>query len=114
MPFVVAYDDLLSGPFKTFFECSMKIGGDVATIAKLVQDAFINQRAFLVMASKSQRPLDTELPQVSIFILVSKLFSYYKESQRASFLTCSHFYGKDIFWQCLQALYQKTPAVIVQ
>nr|XP_053653217.1 adenylyl cyclase-associated protein 1-like isoform X2 [Cherax quadricarinatus] len=64
VPFVLAYDDLLSGPFKTFFDCSMKIGGDVAAIAKMVQSTFINQRAFLVMASKSQRPLDTELPQV--------------------------------------------------
>ncbi|XP_071546629.1 adenylyl cyclase-associated protein 1 isoform X2 [Panulirus ornatus] len=64
VPFVLAYDDLLSGPFKTFFDCSMKIGGDVENIAKLVQSAFINQRAFLVMATKSQRPLDTELPEV--------------------------------------------------
>ncbi|KAG7168594.1 adenylyl cyclase-associated protein 1-like isoform X2 [Homarus americanus] len=64
VPFVLAYDDLLSGPFKTFFDCSMKIGGDVASIAKMVQSTFINQRAFLVMASKSQRPLDSELPQV--------------------------------------------------
>ncbi|KAK3889630.1 hypothetical protein Pcinc_006375 [Petrolisthes cinctipes] len=64
VPYVLAYDDLLSGPFKTFYECSQQIGGDVATMAKLVQEAFINQRAFLVMASKSQRPLDSELPQV--------------------------------------------------
>ncbi|XP_066977685.1 adenylyl cyclase-associated protein 1 isoform X3 [Macrobrachium rosenbergii] len=64
VPYVLAYDDLLSGPFKVFVDCSNQIGGDVATIAKLVQETFINQRAFLVMASKSQRPLDTELPQV--------------------------------------------------
>ncbi|KAK4304249.1 hypothetical protein Pmani_013004 [Petrolisthes manimaculis] len=64
VPYVLAYDDLLSGPFKTFYECSQQIGGDVAAMAKLVQEAFINQRAFLVMASKSQRPLDSELPQV--------------------------------------------------
>lgn len=64
VPYVLAYDDLLSGPFKTFYDCSQKIGGDVATITKLVQECFINQRAFLVMASKSQRPLDSELPQV--------------------------------------------------
>lgn len=75
VPFVLAYDDLLSGPFKTFFECSMKIGGDVAAIAKLVQDTFINQRAFLVMASKSQRPLDTELPQVSFSTCLPHLCS---------------------------------------
>lgn len=70
VPYVLAYDDLLSGPFKTFFDCSQKIGGDVATIAKLVQECFINQRAFLVMASKSQRPLDTELPQVPLSLLL--------------------------------------------
>lgn len=64
MPYVLAYDDLLSGPFKAFLETSNKIGGDVAEIAKMVQSTFINQRAFLVMASKSQRPLDIELPQV--------------------------------------------------
>ncbi|XP_068216986.1 adenylyl cyclase-associated protein 1 isoform X2 [Palaemon carinicauda] len=64
VPYVVAYDELLSGPFKIFMDCSNQIGGDVASIAKLVQETFINQRAFLVMASKSQRPLDSELPQV--------------------------------------------------
>lgn len=64
MPFVLAYDDLLSGPFKAFLDTSNQIGGDVAAIAKMVQETFINQRAFLVMASKSQRPLDSELPQV--------------------------------------------------
>lgn len=64
VPYVLAYDDLLSGPFKTFVDCSNQIGGDVAEITKLVQETFINQRAFLVMTSKSQRPLDTELPQV--------------------------------------------------
>lgn len=75
MPYVLAYDDLLSGPFKTFYDCSQKIGGDVATITKLVQECFINQRAFLVMASKSQRPLDTELPQV----LLAVLLLYFKD-----------------------------------
>nr|XP_027212254.1 adenylyl cyclase-associated protein 1-like isoform X2 [Penaeus vannamei] len=64
VPFVLAYDDLLSGPFKAFLDTSNQIGGDVAAIAKMVQETFINQRAFLVMASKSQRPLDSELPQV--------------------------------------------------
>ncbi|XP_042888690.1 adenylyl cyclase-associated protein 1-like isoform X4 [Penaeus japonicus] len=64
VPFVLAYDDLLSGPFKAFLDTSNQIGGDVASIAKMVQETFINQRAFLVMASKSQRPLDSELPQV--------------------------------------------------
>lgn len=70
VPYVLAYDDLLSGPFKIFYDCSQKIGGDVATIAKLVQECFINQRAFLVMASKSQRPLDSELPQVLLTVVL--------------------------------------------
>lgn len=64
VPFVVAYDTLLSGPFKTFLDKSNAIGGDVAAMAKLVESAFRTQRAFLVTAAKSTKPTDAQLPKV--------------------------------------------------
>ncbi|XP_076066666.1 adenylyl cyclase-associated protein 1 isoform X2 [Oratosquilla oratoria] len=64
VPFVLAYDDFLSGPFKSFLDCSEKIGGDVASIAKIVQATFTTQRAFLVMVSKSKKPSEADLPKV--------------------------------------------------
>lgn len=34
------YEAILQGPFKTYLQCSSKIGGDVAAHAKLVETAF--------------------------------------------------------------------------
>ena len=55
-PIVVAYDEILSGPFKTYCELSQKIGGDVATHGAMVEAAINAQREFLVVASKSKKP----------------------------------------------------------
>jgi len=63
-PFVVAYDTLLTGPFKDFLDKSNQIGDHVAEMAKLVETAFKAQRAFLVTASKSTKPSAEELPKV--------------------------------------------------
>lgn len=64
VPFVVAYDTLLSGPFKTFLDKSNAIGGDVAAMAKLVDTTFRTQRSFLVTASKSTKPSQDNLGKV--------------------------------------------------
>ena len=69
VPSVVAYDELLSGPFKTFLDCSNKIGDEVAEIAKIVEATFKTQRAFLVAAAKSKKPTEAELPKASMKIL---------------------------------------------
>jgi len=64
VPHVVAYDTLLSGPFKLFLDKSNAIGNEVAEMAKLVETAFKTQRAFLVTASKSKKPSQDQLPKV--------------------------------------------------
>jgi len=63
-PFVVAYDTLLTGPFKDFLDKSNQIGDHVAEMAKLVEAAFKAQRAFLVTAAKSTKPSADDLPKV--------------------------------------------------
>jgi len=53
---VSAYDEILSSSFKQFTELSTKLGGDVATIGKMVEEAVKAQRVFLTLASKSKQP----------------------------------------------------------
>ncbi|XP_059177837.1 adenylyl cyclase-associated protein 1-like [Physella acuta] len=55
-PFVLAYDDILSGQLAKFLSVSHEIGGDVETQANLVKAAFDTQRTFLVVVSKSKQP----------------------------------------------------------
>ncbi|KAL3889665.1 hypothetical protein ACJMK2_001998 [Sinanodonta woodiana] len=55
-PFVIAYDEIISGPFAKFLECSKKIGGEVAEQCGIVAEAFKCQREFLVLVSKSKKP----------------------------------------------------------
>ncbi|CAH0382227.1 unnamed protein product [Bemisia tabaci] len=53
---VPAYQDILAGPLATYCELSKKIGGDVATHAQLVAQAFHSQLEFLELASRSKAP----------------------------------------------------------
>uniref|UniRef100_A0A2I9LNN7 Adenylate cyclase-associated protein n=1 Tax=Centruroides hentzi TaxID=88313 RepID=A0A2I9LNN7_9SCOR len=55
-PTVIAYDQILSGPLKTFLTLSETIGKDVKTQVDMVNDAFKAQREFLVIASKAKQP----------------------------------------------------------
>ncbi|BFZ11262.1 hypothetical protein BsWGS_14301 [Bradybaena similaris] len=55
-PYVVAYDDIVSGPLAKFLSLSNDIGGDVKSQAGLVKQAFDAQRSFLAVASKSKQP----------------------------------------------------------
>ena len=59
---VTAFDEILAGPFKNFLSLSAKIGGDVATQANMANAAFTAQRQYLVVASKSKKPADSDLP----------------------------------------------------
>lgn len=59
---VDGYQAIVDGSFKTFMDLSASIGGDVATQAAMVQKAFNAQLAFIVMASKSKQPAQTDLP----------------------------------------------------
>jgi len=53
---VSAYDEILSDSFKQFTELSAKLGGDVATLGKMVEEAVKAQRVFLTIAAKSKQP----------------------------------------------------------
>ncbi|KAK6960044.1 adenylyl cyclase-associated protein 2 [Biomphalaria glabrata] len=55
-PFVLAFDEIISGPLAKYLSLSNTVGGDVKTQASLVKSAFEAQRAFLVVASKSKQP----------------------------------------------------------
>lgn len=55
-PFVVQYDDLVSGPVSQFHQLSSKMGGIVQEMADKALQAIRNQRQFLVVASKSRAP----------------------------------------------------------
>ncbi|CAL4124196.1 unnamed protein product, partial [Meganyctiphanes norvegica] len=63
-PFVVGWDTMVNGPFQNFVTKSKSIGGDVETIAKLVEGCFQTQRAFLVCATKSSTPSDADLTKM--------------------------------------------------
>ncbi|KAH9496610.1 F-actin-capping protein subunit beta [Bulinus truncatus] len=55
-PFVLAYDDLISGPLAKYLSLSNLVGGDVKTQANLVKLAFEAQRNFLAVVSRSKQP----------------------------------------------------------
>lgn len=59
-PFVIEYDELISGPVRVFLDCSKQIGGDVEKISKLVESLFGTQRAFIAAAALSQKPSDPD------------------------------------------------------
>jgi len=85
--FVAAFDAIISSSFKTFMDCSKKIGGDVATIAGLTEAAFKAERNFLDMASKSKKPGDKDLPLLlkPISDKISEIQGLRERSRRSEF-----------------------------
>jgi len=61
---VMAFDDILSGPFALYLDTSKKIGGDVATQAEMVEAGFKAQRDFLQLASTCKAPAMEEMVKV--------------------------------------------------
>lgn len=53
---VAAFNDILQGSLSQYLQLSAKLGGDVATHAKLVEKAFQAQSQFLTLASQSKAP----------------------------------------------------------
>uniref|UniRef100_A0AAG5DS62 Adenylyl cyclase-associated protein n=1 Tax=Anopheles atroparvus TaxID=41427 RepID=A0AAG5DS62_ANOAO len=56
-----AYEDIILGSFANFLALSNKIGGDVATQAQFVKEAFDAQFAFLKVAAASSAPSNADL-----------------------------------------------------
>ena len=59
---ISAFDAYCASFLDPFVSCSTKLGGDAAAAGNLVKDAWLEMRAFLVMASSCKPPPDAELP----------------------------------------------------
>lgn len=85
-PAVLAYDaDIANGPLADFLAKSKEIGGDCATQANMVKEAFDSMRGFIVLASKSKKPSQNDLPSL-LKTLGEKMGSVqeYREKNRQS------------------------------
>ena len=100
-PFVGAFDEILSGPFRAYVDLSQKIGGDVMTHGVMVEAAFKIQREFLVIASKSKKPSDKDV-QALLHPLSTKIseIQEYREKSRRS-----------VYFNHLSAISESIPAL---
>lgn len=85
-PFVVAYDEFLSGPLAEYLAEAKKLGGDAATHAAMVQTAFSAQRDFVVLASKCKKPDDAGVakllkPQADV---IGKITQFRETNRRSA------------------------------
>ncbi|XP_050349523.1 adenylyl cyclase-associated protein 1 isoform X2 [Nymphalis io] len=79
------YQDLMQGPLLTYLELSKQIGGDIATHANLVNDAFQQQFRYIQLAAVRSKPLQAE--EVQLLAPTSEKISsiqQYREKNRAS------------------------------
>jgi len=84
---VSAFDALVSGSFTKFLSLSKTIGGDVATIATLVNQAFTAERTFIQMASTSKKPSDKELISLlsPISNKITEITQFREKNRRSEF-----------------------------
>ncbi|KPI94948.1 Adenylyl cyclase-associated protein 1 [Papilio xuthus] len=61
---VIGYQDLMQGPLRTYLELSQQIGGDVATHANLVNEAFQAQLRYIQLAQSRSKPSQAEEVQL--------------------------------------------------
>ena len=61
---LLAFDEILNGPFQTYLGLSKKIGSEVATICEMVEAAFKAQRNYLELATKAKQPPQGDLPML--------------------------------------------------
>jgi len=83
---VAAYDEVMA-LHKVWSDLSKKIGGDVATIAAMVDQAFIAQREFLQLSSRSKQPAG---PQLQLLLKptsdqISEIQQFREKSRRSEF-----------------------------
>ncbi|XP_039753204.1 adenylyl cyclase-associated protein 2 isoform X3 [Pararge aegeria] len=79
------YQDLMQGPLQTYLQLSKQLGGDIATHANLVNDAFQEQLRYIQLAASRSKPSDGE--QVQLLKSTSDKISaiqQYREKNRAS------------------------------
>ncbi|VVC93637.1 adenylyl cyclase-associated protein 2 [Leptidea sinapis] len=61
---VNGYQDILQGPLRSYLELSKQIGGDVATHANLVNEAFQAQYKYIQLAASRSKPSQSEEMQL--------------------------------------------------
>ncbi|CAG4978381.1 unnamed protein product [Parnassius apollo] len=61
---VNGYQDLIQGPLRAYLELSQQIGGDVATHANLVNEAFQAQLRYIQLAASRSKPSQAEEMQL--------------------------------------------------
>ncbi|XP_015601766.1 adenylyl cyclase-associated protein 1 isoform X2 [Cephus cinctus] len=83
---VAGYEDIIAGPVQQYLQLSQKIGGDVATHGKLVDQAFQIQLQFVKTAASRPAPTN-QTEQVSLLGPTSKqiqAIQEYREKNRGS------------------------------
>jgi len=82
-----AYDEIVSSNYKQFSDLSKKIGGDVATVGAMVDQAFKAQREFLAISSKSKQPAGPALQQLlkPTSDKISEIQAFREKSRRSEF-----------------------------
>lgn len=61
---LLAFDEILNGPFQSYLDLSKRIGSEVATIGEMVEIAFKSQRNYLELATKAKQPPQGDLPML--------------------------------------------------
>ncbi|XP_045510481.1 adenylyl cyclase-associated protein 2 isoform X3 [Colias croceus] len=82
---VNGYQDLMQGPLRTYLELSKQIGGDVATQANLVNEAFQAQYGYIQLAAARSKPSQPE--EMQLLAPTSEKISaiqQFREKNRAS------------------------------
>ena len=84
---IVAFDEILNGPFRTYLDLSKRIGSEVATISEMVETAFKAQRSYLEMATKAKQPSQGELPMLlkPMSDKISEIEAYRESGRRSQF-----------------------------
>jgi len=84
---VAAFDELVSTNYKPFSDLCKKIGGDVATVGAMVDQAFKAQRDFISTSSKSKQPSGPALQQLlkPTSDKISEIQAYREKSRRSDF-----------------------------
>ena len=84
---VLALDDVLGGPFAAYLGASLAVGGDVAKHADLVKLGVTALRNVVLVASRSKKPLDSDLLKLLAPIAdsIQSIQSFWESNRRSNF-----------------------------
>jgi len=112
---VTEFEDIYGSSFKEFAGLSEEIGGDVATVGKMLQAAFSAQREFLLMASNCRKPDDNQLQQLlkPTSDKISEIQAFREANRRSDFFNHLSAISESVpalGWVCVQP----TPAPYIK